>query len=761
MKKWRLVAMTAMIVTAVVLNVATPALKVDALPGGVPLETGYFTDSSISWVGTHAVILRCGGDALSSAMTDKQTFIDTIMSYYDGSGSRCNQARNKTGAEFIIQTMRGVRPSVGSPRLTQADIDDWKARVNNPNVAISWENIIFSYNSAYSDLNDDIFYLARQSSHLGLVFKDLSGNVLYQLKSNCANPIGDLGGLPGIPEPTPNDWTISASSTANINGVAVSSAKPGDLIQWTHTLTNNGPDATTANVHSNLALTGFSNGWGAGPGEWAADDTGSGAGVGTIRTIISYATYGVEQADVGNTLCEKIQYDPTNGTGGRDGRGNDSCVSVPYNYTLTPSVTTDHSGVIEPSTSLNVTPTVNNTGPTKSQSTQWQVTQIVVAPGQAVPNAAGGTSPAAITPCGTYFRALPNAICSTINSGTSVFDTNGNVLSGNPLTMSPVVIGDLAVGTKICFAFSVQPSSNSSDAWTHSAPTCLIIGKKPKLQILGGDLISGGSVNTSTTNKNISGTNYTFGSWIEYGIFAVGTITGAGSGSAYAGSGMPTTTFCNASLLSFTNAGSSTCLPTTTIGKYTNASSMPDVASSFPATGAPTIGGGDLADQAKTGIFTSGNVTLTGGTIQKGRWLVINAPTVDITIDGNIVYFPGVMQSISDIPQVVIIANNINITAKVTQVDAWLIAKGSLNTCSDVAGNLSATLCSQSLVVNGPVMAGKMILRRTAGSGTGANSGDPAEVFNLRPDAYLWASARATGSGRIQTAYTTELPPRL
>jgi len=99
----------------------------------------------------------------------------------------------------------------------------------------------------------------------------------------------------------------------------------------------------------------------------------------------------------------------------------------------------------------------------------------------------------------------------------------------------------------------------------------------------------------------------------------------------------------------------------------------------------------------------------------------------------------------------------------VKQIDAWLIAKSGLNTCSDVVGNLSSTLCNNQLTVNGPVMAGQLYLRRTAGSGTGQDhSGDPAEIFNLRPDAYMWASMRATGGGnRAQTVYTTELPPRL
>ncbi len=439
-------------------------------------------------------------------------------------------------------------------------------------------------------------------------------------------------------------------------------------------------------------------------------------------------------------------------------------IHINQSYTLTPSVATDMSGIAEAGSTVNVMPKVKNSGPTNSANTQWQVTQIVVAPGQAVPNAAGGTSPAAITPCGTYFQALPNATCSTIKSGTSVFDTNGNVLSGDPLTTYPVVVGDLAIGTKICFAFSIQPSSNSSDVWTHSAPTCLIIGRKPKLQILGGDLLSNGGVNTSTTNKNIGGMNYTFGSWIEYGIFAVKTITGAASGSAYAGSGLANADNCNTSQLSFTNSGSSTCSPGTPIGDYANSASIPDVASSFPANGAPVFSGGNLTAQASGTYTGSGTINISGGNIVAGKWFVLNAPGATVNISGNITYFNGTMNSISDIPQVIIIAGNINIAGGVTQVDSWLIASGGLNTCSDVVvgAPLSSDICNQALVVNGPVMAGQLYMRRTAGSGAGAaHSGDPAETFNLRPDAYLWASLRSADPNRVQTVYSTELPPRL
>jgi hypothetical protein len=439
-------------------------------------------------------------------------------------------------------------------------------------------------------------------------------------------------------------------------------------------------------------------------------------------------------------------------------------IKIKKSYTLTPYISTDVSGVVEPGSIANVSPTIKNSGPTTSDNTQWQVTQLVVAPGQAVPNAAGGLSPAATAPCGTYFQSLPKATCSTIKNGVSIFDTGGNVISGDPVATTPVVIGDLAAGTKVCYAFSVQPSSDSSDAWVHSAPTCLIIGKKPKVQVLGGDLIGAENINTSTTNKNIGGANYMFGSWIEYGIFAIKTITGAGSGAAYASGGLANANNCNSSLLSFTNSGNSNCSGATVIGNYSNIPSLPDVASNFPVASAPTLTAGGLNDQTKKGVFTSGNINLSGGSINKGRWLVLNAPGATVTISGDINYFPGDLQSISDIPQVVIIAKDINIQGNVKNIDAWLIASNSLNTCSDVAvaASLSSVVCGNDLRVNGPVMAGKLYLRRTSGSRAGADhSGDPAEAFNLRPDAYLWASMIASANVRAQTVYSTELPPRL
>ena len=113
------------------------------------------------------------------------------------------------------------------------------------------------------------------------------------------------------------------------------------------------------------------------------------------------------------------------------------------------------------------------------------------------------------------------------------------------------------------------------------------------------------------------------------------------------------------------------------------------------------------------------------------------------------------------------IAGTINIrgaasSGAVSQIDAWLIASSTINTCYDAGAMtaLTTNVCATPLLINGPVMTANLLLWRTAGAGSGASSGDPAEVINLRPDAYLWGVYQNSKSGRLETTYERELPPR-
>ena len=437
------------------------------------------------------------------------------------------------------------------------------------------------------------------------------------------------------------------------------------------------------------------------------------------------------------------------------------------NFTLTPVVGGSPTSTESGSGTATVRPTVTNGGTTSSTSAQWQVSKFTVTPSATVPGGSDNGS----TPVQHYGNGA-----TTIRSGSQVFSKNQTTL---PVISEP--IGDYPVGTKVCYALSVKPFSQSSSNWRHGVPYCIVIAKMPKIQIHGGDLRVGANfVNQAAgtgsfirTGQSIKtsgspSTARTFGSWSEYGVIATGVIAGLGSGSAFAGPGLPNSTQCSYSFLTFTNGGSSNCADSPVLGGYISGVTLPDIATTYPATTASVISGSANVSSLNGVYRTNGAaLTITGGTLPAGRTVVINtySPVTrsygDVTISGNISYASDVLEDSDNIPQLILIAGNIGIRDDVSQIDSWLVARGVLNTCVNILRTaINSTNCQAPLTINGPVMANQVNLWRTGGSGTGAASGDPAEVFNLRPDAYLWGIAQSAKSGRLDTVYERELPPR-
>ena len=213
---------------------------------------------------------------------------------------------------------------------------------------------------------------------------------------------------------------------------------------------------------------------------------------------------------------------------------------------------------------------------------------------------------------------------------------------------------------------------------------------------------------------------------------------------------------------------------------------------------------------------SNGDITVGFGDGVNDNTMVIYA-TGDVIIDGNICLGDSCgddatklanyksnpsVKAAAALPQVLIFANNISIAENVTRVDAWLIAnEGTINTCAghnvnnvvardakqqyvNFGGN-----CDKTLVVNGPVYAHHMELLRTAGANHGngdsladsltdddprerslgstrstsdarRGSAAPAEIFNLRADAYIWAYNQAQRYSEAVVTYTRELAPR-
>lgn len=651
-----------------------------------------------------------------------------------------------------------------------------------------------------------------------------SEDVTVRISRDCPTPQWTLNGQSYIKN-TKLDKSRDAANPVNLSQGRIK-ASPNDRLNWYHDIRNNGPDNMERSIFFKIDREGFTNGWN--------DDhrpSGNGSGGAGVLFVYEYARflddlnrpashmtlYDVQDSDLGNKLCQRIVWTPSqwNTTANVNwAQSVDACAAVPYEYRITPTV----SGVTDGATiesdkrpqtiegKLTNGQNAEKAGPTRTvKNVRWQVTQVVFAPGVPIAQKQSGVS--TVDPC-VYITGEKSGSCKSLQSGV---EADGLAASGNDSSKTISATDEAAsyeVGTQVCYMMSVdnytarynKDSVNNwqeyDGRWLHSDMSCVTVAKKPKVQVLGGDVLVGrriagmpsaSSPSNISTSSSFTNADKLFGSWGEYGIAATGTISGMASGSGTATGYVAPVAFnlCDVSLLTFTNqrpaSGSigAMCQPTK-IGQYSFESPMPNVASRFNATGAPALSGtvniASVINGSATNsrIYTSNasSLTLRGGSaINAGRWMVINAPNTDITIDGDINYTNGTLRSMSDIPQVVIIARNITINENVTNVDAWLVANGTaasggalangrILTCNIASKDVNSTNCNKRLTVNGPVLANRLVMLRTAGAGPGNQAGRPAEVFNLRPDAYLWVANQSANSGRVTTVETTELPPR-
>ncbi|HMS93296.1 MAG TPA: hypothetical protein PKD28_02790 [Candidatus Saccharibacteria bacterium] len=611
----------------------------------------------------------------------------------------------------------------------------------------------------------------------------------------------------------PIQWTIngqsyikknSSSDSARVQGENASTASPSDVLRWDHDLRNNGPDNMDRNVTINVDRQDrrLSDG-----SQLSFNSNPSGmTGRGNVNQLFhtSYnIAHSVVQGDVGEKLCQRIAWNNAawNNTGW--GTSGYACANIPYNYTLVPSVTGSIPSTAEAGQQINnIQGRITSTGPTKSYPSDIRYIRVVN------PTNLNGSDASGAAACPRYGSSGSRcAILHVTGENNRVFnhgsgDSGGAIVSGTNYAQpvgSDILPDSLQPGDTVCYALAVTGYHNTNgsakSATRYSdiqSSHCTKIGKNPKVQVWGGNVsvgqaTIGGSINTnasihsSTTTK---ATGLTYGSWGEYALFAPRVIGGTASASGL-NNGNSSDTQSNWSRLTFT--GNNPSSPGV-YGSYTyGMTSLPNIAARFPLLTAAPFSGTTLNAVTDANSATQGNrvigstatasLNITGtGQVQPGRWLVIHRPNSDVTITSNIEYTGGNLSNIDQIPQIVIIARNITIASNVTRVDAWLVASRDIATCNEGgdATNLRSTytaattrlttaMCNQALTINGPVIADKLYLRRTAGSGTGPASGDPAETINFRADAYLWAQRNGLddrASSPFHTVSIQELPPR-
>lgn len=420
-----------------------------------------------------------------------------------------------------------------------------------------------------------------------------------------------------------------------------------------------------------------------------------------------------------------------------------------YDYTLVPQIVTSPSLLREGDNNINVTASVNNTGKTASDDVDWSVTRFIVAPGANYTKAAAAAAPCA------QFSGYVGGSCQTIKNGTMKFPKGTTTVANFVDTLASVP----DPGSRVCYVTSVNKGSIASPTWKHSTVSCSIIERVPFVQVLGNDLRTGSAF--SGININAGATSLVFnnaGSWVEYGILTPGSVANIASESgANGGNASPQSAW---SRLTFANTGTPVgCTPA--YGCFNSASNMGKIPNVNSFVKTATYNGTPLNHDQGAASFSASNIgsIVPGADINNFTGSASISTTGTITIDKDITYNSGSLTSANDIPQLILIGNNINIAGNVKHIDAWLIATGTINTCSDVSQTaIRSTNCSNQLVINGPVMASQLLLDRSYYDKT--KPGDAAENINLRGDSYVWSNNVARQNGQWQTVYSTDLPPR-
>lgn len=456
-------------------------------------------------------------------------------------------------------------------------------------------------------------------------------------------------------------------------------------------------------------------------------------------------------------------------------------------YSLTPKVNlsgVSSGGVVSGAGSVGVNYDVDNNGNVgMSGATDWTVYRIVVNKGQSVDPLYYGGAPYRDGYACAQLSALVNnqttGPCAPIATGNRQFSpnatTNLNTDAGAGAT-SLVIDDSWQVGTKVCYVLALaKPTNLAAPVNRFSSAKCVTIGVRPMVQVHGGDLrvgrtFDGSSASTSrvVTGLTTKSDGNTYGSWGEYGAFAPDAISGFASLSGFSG-GLASSlaaSQANWSKLTFANTGP-------TPGYFANIiGTIPNVKAAFLAqncvdcnlASSGSFNGASI--QSGKYQYNGANFTLNNTVLQRGKTIVLYAPNGTVTIAGNIKYNDDAnYRDISEIPQLVIIANRIEINQDVDTVDAWLIADGPatssangvIRTCNNNASPTSE-VCNKQLRINGPVMARHLELKRNA-VGTGRASDTPAEIINLNASSYLWAWGQGSTGVRAETTFTTELPP--
>ena len=472
----------------------------------------------------------------------------------------------------------------------------------------------------------------------------------------------------------------------------------------------------------------------------------------------------------GKTICSSMAYSIKSLPGDIDNRNrynqrtNEACVYVPYNFDVTPCVKIDKikncsGGDIDVPTDGKIPPDPNNgeeievpdngtgTSPIKYKITTWRVP----AAKEGLPTVntkkenKNGNTCAADNFYWQVYQGLENCKVVREDSSGRPYDKSTKVAD-----YIPEIEEGAEAGTRYCVALSISPYKMSdtqskadqeanNNQWRHSAPICIKVVKKPKVQFWGNGVFSRAGIRTSLspTKEGV------LGSWVEYEAITGGNIRNFRTESSQSTRRL--------AIENYTSTGSFGQ------GAPSIESVISSIASKFPRQ--------NTSNSEMTVNVYSDDTKQIGGFSADRTTKVIYGKNLRISDD--IINDDRTVNNDSDFRQIIIIADgNITIDPKVTKIDAWLIAKGTINTCAvDGIQNIQKVTtgnCNKQLQIRGGTLSNTLKLWRTHGSDgkTASSLSEPAEIIKQSADTYLWGQAQSGGQGKIVTTYTKELPVR-
>ena len=470
------------------------------------------------------------------------------------------------------------------------------------------------------------------------------------------------------------------------------------------------------------------------------------------KTICSKMSYGVSAGDIDNVN----RYNKTT---------NEACVYVPYDFEITPCVKIDtirncSGGDLDIPTNGKVPNDPNDGeeilipgGGTATSSIKYKITTWRVPSDKegfaTQNNKRDNKNSDTCSPTNFYYQDYQGIEkCRVVKEGSGKFNKDTRVAD-----FIPSIEDGAEAGTRYCVALSISPykmNSNQSQAeqakqerenldWRHSAPICIKLVKKPKVQFWGNGVYSKSGIRTSlsTTKQGV------LGSWVEYEA-----LSGVKIKDFRTESSQSTRKLAIEDYSSKSSFGQ---------GKSSINSLISNISSKFPKKNFEDA-------NTKVEVYGDSNKQLGSISADKQTRVIYGK---NIRISGDIVNADRAVNNDSDFRQIIIIADgDITIDQGVKRVDAWLIAQGVINTCAvngaQNANDVNMKNCNNQLRVRGGTASKGLRLWRTAGSdGTAKDTlANPAEIFNQSADTYLWAQSQSGSVGKIVTTYTKELPVR-